>query len=797
MKKIKKFNYERVQSFEEAGELLKCNEDACPIAGGTDLLGTLKTEILCENPGTLVDLKSIQGSKGIKASEKEIEIGALTTLTEIEESESIRKKAPMIAEAAHSIATPLVRNMGTIGGNLCQDVRCWFYRYPHEGGGRMVCRRKGGDICYALQGDNRNHSIFGGVRMGTTPCRHACPAGTNIPEYMEQIRYGNFAGAAQILMQVNPMPAVTSRVCAHFCQDECSHGCGSSGESVSIRNVERYVGDYILEHADEFYQAPSVSTGKKVAVIGSGPSGLSAAFFLRKAGNEVTVYDSREEPGGMLMYAIPEYRLPKDKVRTLIHAYKGMGVEFRCNTRVGEDVKPAELEEKYDSVYYATGTWKRPVLGLAGEELTVFGLDFLVEVEKWMDGKVGREVLVTGGGNVAMDVAITAKRLGAKRVVLACLESESEMPASKAEIARAREEGIEIMPGWGLSKVVENNGAVKGMELVRCTSVRDETGRFNPQYAQSDKKVVEAENILMAVGQKVDLSFLDEKYQLELNKRGLIDVAEETMMTSRKGIFAGGDATTGPSTVIQCIANGHKAANGINSYLEVSMDHECVGKQIKLPFLTFDTKGIQEKTGLKLSELPAAQRDLVHEDETATTREEAIKEAARCMNCGCYAVHPSDMAPALIAADAVIRTNQRELSAADFCCGNTKPSVVLNRGEVITGISVPVAEGAIMHYDKFRVRESVDFALVGLASVFGVENGEIRRSKLILGGVAPIPVRLNEVEAFLAGKKITKEIADEAGEIAVKHVTRMSRNEYKINVIKGMLETAIMRLACS
>ncbi|MDO4313667.1 MAG: FAD binding domain-containing protein, partial [Eubacteriales bacterium] len=447
MKKMKKFDYERAQSFQEAGELLTCNAESCPIAGGTDLIGTLKTEILCKNPKTLIDLKTIPGSRGIKISDKAIEIGALTTLTEIEESEEIKAKAPMIAEAAHSIATPLVRNMGTIGGNLCQDVRCWFYRFPHEGGGRMVCRRKDGDTCYALQGDNRNHSIFGGVRMGTTPCRHACPAGTNIPEYMEQIRLGNFAGAAQILMKVNPMPAVTSRVCAHFCQDECSHGCGSAGESVSIRNVERYVGDYILEHADEFYQAPASPTGKRVAVVGSGPSGLSAAFFLRKAGNEVVVYDSKEEPGGMLMYAIPAYRLPKDIVRSLILAYKGMGIEFICNTKIGEDLKPAKLEEQYDSVYYATGTWKRPVLGLAGEELTVFGLDFLVEVEKWMDGKVGQEVLVTGGGNVAMDVAITAKRLGAKKVVMACLESEPEMPASKAEIARAREEGIEIMPG--------------------------------------------------------------------------------------------------------------------------------------------------------------------------------------------------------------------------------------------------------------------------------------------------------------------------------------------------------------
>lgn len=790
---MKEFKYERAQSFDDADKILKSNPKACPLAGGTDLLGTLKNEILCENPEMLVDLKNIPGSTGIEEQDDAINIGALTTLTELSESDAVRAKAPLLAEAAYSVGTPLIRNKGTLGGNLCQDVRCWFYRYPHEGGGRMVCRRKGGDTCYALQGDNRYHSVFGGAKMGTNPCRQSCPAGTNIPGYMEQIRLGNFAGAAQIIMDVNPIPMITSRVCAHLCQDGCNQKC--FGESVSIRNVERYVGEYILEHADKFYQSPVNSTGKKIAVIGSGPSGLSAAFYLRKAGNDVVVYDFKEEPGGMLMYAIPAYRLPKDKVRTLIKAYKGMGIEFITNTKVGKDIMPAELEKKYNSVYYATGTWKRPVLGLSGEELTVFGLDFLMQVHDWMNGKVGQEVLVTGGGNVAMDVAMSAKRLGAKKVVLACLESEDIMPAGKEEIARAREEGIEIMPSWGLSRVISENGKVKGMELRKCISVKDANGRFSPQYDENDKIVVSAENILMAVGQKVDLSFLDEKYQLQLTNRGLIDVAEDTQMTSRKGIFAGGDATTGPSTVIQCIANGHNASRGINKFLGVAEGHTCVGKQIQLPFLTYDVEGIKETKGLNLSEIQKEKRDLDHEDEIAPTMEEAQKEATRCMNCGCYAVNPSDTAPALIALGATIKTNQRELSAADFCCSNAKPQETLHDGEVITAVKVPVLQGCIMHYDKFRVRESVDFAIVSLASVFGVENGRILRAKLILGGVAPAPIRLNEVEAYLVDKKITSAVAEEAGKIAVKYVVPMSHTEYKIVEIKAMIKNAVMRLA--
>ena len=298
----------------------------------------------------------------------------------------------------------------------------------------------------------------------------------------------------------------------------------------------------------------------------------------------------------------------------------------------------------------------------------------------------------------------------------------------------------------------------------------------------------------MAVGQQVDLSFLDEKYQLQLTNRGLIDVEEETQMTSREGIFAAGDATTGPSTVIQCIANGHKAARGINKYLGVEEPHTCVGKQIQLPFLTYDEKGIQEPTGLKLSEIPKEQRNLDLEDEIAPVMEEAMKEARRCMNCGCYAVHPSDMAPALIALDAQIKTNMREVPAADFCCSNTMPSKVLRPGEVVTGISVPAHTGCVMHYDKFRVRESIDFAIVSLASIFAVKDGKIQRAKLILGGVAPVPVRLNEVEAYLVDKEISMEAAKEAGAIAIKHAMPMSHNKYKMNEIQAMLETAIMRL---
>jgi NADPH-dependent glutamate synthase beta subunit-like oxidoreductase len=789
---MKYFEHSRAANFAEAVKTLKAEQGSVPIAGGTDLLSVIKTEILESSPTMVVDIKAIPGADEIAEKDGALVIGANAKLSAIAQSDMVTATVPALAQAAYSVATPLIRNLATLGGNLCQDVRCWFYRYPHEVGDRIVCRRKGGDNCFAILGDNRYHSIFGGMRCGANPCTQGCPAATAIPDYLEQLRLGNTSGAAQILFEVNPMPVITSRVCAHFCQDNCNKS--ETGESVAIRNIERYVGDWALKNHDLFYKAPIEASGKKVAIVGSGPAGLSAAFYLRAAGNAVVVYDSKEEPGGMLMYAIPDYRMPKDIVREYVAALKGMGIEFICTTQVGRDILGSELEEKYDAVYYATGTWKRPVLGLAGEELTVFGLDFLVQVHDWMGGKVGSEVLVTGGGNVAMDVAITARRLGAKKVVLACLETEDIMPAGKEEVARAREEGVEVMPGWGLSKVIDKDGKVAGMELKRCLSVFDENHRFNPVYDEDDKIVVEAENILMAVGQQVDLNFLDEKYQLQLTNRGLIDVSEDTQMTSREGVFAAGDVTTGPSTVIECVANGHAAARGINRYLSVDDSHVCIGMQTAQPFLNFDAEGVTVEASLKLSEVPLEQRSIDIEDEIAPDWDAALAEAKRCMNCGCYAVAPSDIAPVLVALDASIHTTERTISAEEFFCSDLKVEEVLKEGELVTEVVIPILDGARTAYDKFRLREALDWAIVGLASAFAVEGGKVAAARLVLGGVAPVPVRLREVEGFLLGRELSEEVIEQAGELAVRDCFALWNNAYKVHEAKVMVEQALERL---
>ncbi|MFQ7875061.1 FAD-dependent oxidoreductase [Enterocloster sp.] len=783
---MKYFEHESAATFDEAVSLLKESPKGKTVvmAGGSDLIGVLKEQILEDYPEKVVDLKTVRGGEYIKQDGDTIEIGALTKLCDIVKSDLLNEKAPVLSQAARSVATPLIRNVATMGGNICQDVRCWFYRYPHGIGGRMDCMRKGGKECYAVMGDNRYYSIFGGMKVHTTPCSVQCPANTDIPAYMERLREGDVEGAAHILMEANPIPMITSRVCAHTCQEQCNR-CGSD-ESVSIHGVERYVGDYILEHPDTFYRAPETETGHKVALVGAGPAGLSAAYYLRKAGHDVTVFDKMEEPGGMLTYAIPNYRLPKSYVKQVAAAYEKMGIRFRLGCCLGEDIQAEDLEKEYYNVFYATGAWKRPVLGFDGEEFTEFGLQFLMEVNQWMNKKDRRHVLVVGGGNVAMDVAITARRLGAESVTLACLESEPEMPASREEIARAREEGIEIMPSYGVSKAIYEGSQVTGMELMRCTSVKDENGRFNPRYDREETLRVSADSILMAAGQKVDLSFLGDKYGLAL-ERGLIQVDKDTQATSKSGIYAGGDATTGPATVIQGVRSGRNAAEAINRGYAVMPERRREDK-----FIHFDTAGVKEEHAVKDKELSAAERALDKEDSFTLTGEEAAREAGRCMNCGCYSVNASDISPVLILLDARIVTTKKTVRAADFFTTRLKAADMLDTDELVTAVRFRVPEGYTTAYDKFRVREAVDFAIVSLAYAYRMKDGLIEDARIVLGGVAPVPMERKKVEAFLAGRKPDEALAEAAAELAVEGTAAMANNSYKIQEVRALIKKMIL-----
>lgn len=788
---MKHFKYQTPGSYEEAGKIMRENRGgkAAVMAGGTDLLGVLKGELLEKYPETVVALRDIPDTEYIKQEDGMVKIGAMTRLEAIEKDPFLKENMTAVSQAAYSVASPLIRNRATIGGNLCQDVRCWFYRFPDQAGGTLDCLRKGGHECYAIRGDNRYHSVFGGMKAGITPCSAECPANTDIPAYMACYRAGDMDGAAKILMQANPFPMMTSRVCAHTCQTKCNR-C-STDESVAIHSVERVVGDYIMEHADRFYPAPEKETGKKIALVGAGPAGMTAAYYLRRAGHDVTVYEALEEPGGCLMYAIPNFRLPKSYVRFVVKRMEEMGVKFLCNCKLGENVKISDLTDSFDKVFIATGAWKRPVLGFDGEEFTEFGLQFLVDVNKWVNSKVRNNVLVVGGGNVSMDVAITAKRLGAKSVTLCCLEQRDEMPASAEEIARAEEEGIEIRNGWGPQRALYEGEKLNGMVLKACTALRDETGRFNPSYDESNTMTIEADSILLATGQRVDLSFLENELDLALN-RGLISVEEETQKSSDPKVYAGGDAVTGPTTVIKAIASGRRAAEAINNEMGVGNPV----KTTQTGFLHFAEGTAQLKKANNGHDLSAEERSLDKEDSFTLTAEEGLAEAKRCMNCGCYSVNASDLSPVMVMMDANIKTScGRLIPAEEFFCSNLKAYANLEEGELITEIDLPVKEGYVSGYEKLRLRPSIDFAMTSLAWSYKMAGGKIEDARLVLGAVAPVPVRLAAVEELLKGKAPSEELASEAAELAVKGAEGIGHNEYKIDEIKVFVKRLVEAMA--
>lgn len=784
---MKNILYVRPATCQEASRELE--KGSVIMAGGSDLLGGMKADIYPQYPEKLVSLKGIPGLEGIWEEEGGLRIGAMTKLTALAESKAVKERAPMLAEAAHSVATPLIRNMATIGGNICQDVRCWFYRYPHEIGGRLDCARKGGETCFGIQGDNRYHSIFGGMKTGATPCTTECPAGTDIPAYMEQIRRDNWEEAARIIMKANPFPMLTSRVCPHTCQEHCNQ-C-KNGDSVSIHSVERALGDYILEHAGQFYKASEQETGKRAGIVGAGPAGLAAAYFLRKQGHQVTVYDKMEEAGGVLMYGIPEYRLPKHYVRDIVAALEKMGIRFAMNTCVGKDIMIEQIEEENDTVFLDTGAWKQPILGIDGESMTQFGLNFLVEVKKFMAKQIGKEVLVCGGGNVAMDVALTAVRLGAEKVKLVCLEQRNEMPATEEEIQRALEEGVELINGQGLNKVIYDGDKIIGLEAKKCTAVFDEKGRFHPQYEETELTLIESDCIILATGQRVDLDFLGDKFKEQIQSaRGLIEVGEHND-TRKPGVYAGGDAATGPSVAIKAIRAGVNAAHSMSQYMGYPME-TCVKSE---GLIQCDTEKIHDTVGAVEKDTPVKERCLDKEDSISLDREAAKNEAGRCMNCGCYSVNASDLTPVLLALHGIIKTTKREISASDLFTAKLKIADMLDQDEIVTEIFVPTEKSARMHYDKFRLRDSVDFAMVSLATSYVLDNGVIKKADVVLGGVAPVPMRREEAENYLIGKTPTVKIAQKAADIALEEANPFEKNAYKVDIAKSLIKNSVLRLA--
>jgi NADPH-dependent glutamate synthase beta subunit-like oxidoreductase len=448
--------------------------------------------------------------------------------------------------------------------------------------------------------------------------------------------------ACKLIIEKAPFPGVLGRVCTHPCETACKRG--EVNESISICAAKRYAADKADDYS-AWMSSTEKDTGRKVAVIGAGPAGLTAAFYLRKKGHQVTVLEARPKPGGMMRYGIPFYRLPEDVLAKEIDLVLGTGIELKTNQKLGVDYEIEQLKnDGFDAVFIAVGAQLSRRIELEGADLpdVLWGVEFLASVADGRDVAVQEHVVVVGGGNVAVDVALTAIRLGAKRVALACLESLEEMPANPWEIEQAREEGVEILDSWGPAKITENDGKVTGLELVRCTSVFDDEGHFCP-YFDDTKKTVEADQVILAIGQASetafcqDFCFLDDQGSLAVD-RGLIAIDKDTQQTEMPGVFAGGDAANGPATVIEAIAAGRRAAISIDKCLggdgtiELGMrDTECRSEQ---PYDGGRESGFAELKRVEVPSLPLSERTGGFDEvELCFSDELAKAETHRCLQC--------------------------------------------------------------------------------------------------------------------------------------------------------------------
>lgn len=467
----------------------------------------------------------------------------------------------------------------------------------------------------------------------TAPCMDACPIHLDIPRYVELIKDAKFSESLDVIRERLPLPACVGRICVRPCEDHCRRA--NVDEPISIMSLKRFVADHELsENKKPEYQITSSENTGKIAIVGAGPAGMTCAYHLALKGYPVTVFEKLPVAGGMMAVGIPKYFLPPDILAREIETIEKIGVTIKTGISFGEDITLDSLKaDGFDAVFLGTGLHGSRRLGVEGEELegVIFGIQFLRDVALGKEVNLSKKIIVVGGGNVAIDVARTAKRLGAGEVTMVCLESREEMPAWEREIEGAGEEEIEIVNSLGPSSIKGQDGKVTGVEFKRCTSVFDEENRFSPKYDEADLEMLPADTVILAIGQSAESDVVS----------GL-QVDPLTFQTELEWVFTGGDALYGPESVVEAAASGRKAAQSIDRFinnLPPEPDNDDYFDKLFKSIRVYDpNEEVKQKVEtMERKELtkipPEARISSFEEIEQGFSSPDAVAEAERCLRC--------------------------------------------------------------------------------------------------------------------------------------------------------------------
>lgn len=463
-----------------------------------------------------------------------------------------------------------------------------------------------------------------------TACMSACPAGIDVPRYIRCVKAEHYDEAVAVIREKIPFPTVCADACFAPCEDACAYK--QYGDPIAIRALKRAAVD---NGGNVWKKSRKIAeqTGKKVAIIGAGPAGLTAAYYLVMLGHRVSVYDGFKEPGGTMRYGIPDFRLPKDRLAEDIEAILERGVEFKGSTVIGKDIPFAQLKDTFDAVFIAcgaVGSTKVPIQG-ADKKNVYRGWDFLKDVSLGEKFQFHGNVLVIGGGNVAVDAARTAKRMGGDNVTIVYRRTREEMPAHPAEIAAAEAEGIMIIDSWAPKKIL-GDFIPTGMAFVKCFSSNDASCNYDPVYDEEITHKLPADHVILAIGQSPYLGFLADHHQIETGASG-IGIREVDLMTGEPGIFAGGDVVGGPQSIIWAIAHGRKAARAIDQYMGGSGNIEerltAPEDSVALPAHAITVQPRQEMSLLK----PWERITSFEQVEQGLTTDQIRFESSRCLIC--------------------------------------------------------------------------------------------------------------------------------------------------------------------